>query len=142
MELHQVPALEGRLANRSVASAIFDRGPTTTRLCAIFSRAVVSDLGHFGAGSVDFVLVVVKRCTWGTRSGGKYQSESGQTAESTARQPLTSTSALRQLMKLRRMYAPAAFAFQRLPQILPDSLKAFVGGRICSHGRFLDEGRR
>ncbi len=37
-----------------------------TRLCSFKTQIVFSDFCHFQADSVDFQLVLVKRCVWGT----------------------------------------------------------------------------
>ncbi len=58
--------LERKQAIQSKAFATSDRSLTTTRLCSIETHAVFSGLCHFQAGSVDFKLVVVKHCVWGT----------------------------------------------------------------------------
>ncbi len=59
-------ALEHKQANQSEASAGSDQGPTTLRKCSIETYAIFSNFLYFLAGSVDFKLVMVKCCVWGT----------------------------------------------------------------------------
>ncbi len=58
--------LKCKQTNQSVALASSDQGLTTTRLCSTEIPAIFSDFRHFQAGSVDFKLIMVKRCVWGT----------------------------------------------------------------------------
>ncbi len=59
-------ALESKQASQSVASATSDQGLTFARLCSVETHAIFSEFRHFQARSVDFELVVVKHCVWGT----------------------------------------------------------------------------
>ncbi len=58
--------LERERANHSIASATSDRCLTAVWLCSCLTHAIFPDFRYFHAGSVDFELVVVKRCVWGT----------------------------------------------------------------------------
>ncbi len=66
------PSLSADLSQR-VAFACSDRA-LMIRLCSSETHAISSHFNHFQAGSVDFELVVVKLCVWGTFKSDGYHS--------------------------------------------------------------------